>query len=371
VTPWPDAPLSGRQIGNYRLEREIGRGGMGVVYLATHVALERSVALKLLLPELAQDASVVARMLQEARCAAQITGHHVVRVIDVGQLEHTGQPFIVMEYVAGVDLARWLEREGPPPPERAVRWVIEACVAIAEAHEKGIVHRDLKPENLLLAEEEGGAQRIKVLDFGISKQLHRTGLRAVTRPHDLMGSPRYMAPEQILTPLLVDARADLWALGTILVELLTGEAAFPGQTAMEVWAGVLEAAPYLPEERVETTWPAGLVGVVRKALQKAPEERFQSVHELVTALAPYAPADAQPALAAIQRRVARASGAASLVEPPIAEPSLAPPLPAAAPAPWRRWRALLGLLAAAGLLAATLGLRACPTGKLALNAGPA
>ena len=365
----PATVSSSGQIGNYRLEREIGRGGMGVVYLATHVTLERPVALKLLLPELAQQPGVIDRMLQEARCAAQITGQHVVRVIDVGQLD-SGQPFIVMEYVEGEDLARVLEREGRPPVAQAVQWLIEACVAIAEAHDKGIVHRDLKPENLLLAREQGSDRHIKVLDFGISKQLHRTGLRAVTRPNDLMGSPHYMAPEQIRTPLLVDARADLWALGTILIELLTGDAAFPGHTPSEVWACVLEGEPQLPPERLALL-PAGLADVLRRAVQREPDARFQSVLDFVTALAPYADEAALPALCAIERRASHGPRpSSSRATAPLGSPASAlAPSARSEPPPQRRRRsaravAVLALLVAV-LAAAELRERASVRARVA------
>jgi serine/threonine protein kinase len=284
----------------YRLEREVGRGGMGVVYLATHIALEQAVAIKIVLPALAQNPVVIQRVLREARCAAQITGDHVVRVVDVGQLD-SGQPFIVMEYVDGQDLARVLAERGRLPPPLAVHWLLEAAVAIAEAHQKGIVHRDLKPGNLLLARAADGRELIKVLDFGISKQLGIVGERPVTRANDVIGSPNYMAPEQIRTPLLVDARADLWSLGAILLEFLTGKRAFPGDTITAVYTRVLEGEPDLPES-VGEELPADLRAIVLRCLRKDPNERFQSIHELVAALAPLAPARSASALQAIARR---------------------------------------------------------------------
>jgi eukaryotic-like serine/threonine-protein kinase len=294
------AESGGLICGKYRIEGEIGRGGMGIVYRALHVGLERAVALKVVLPELAQNDVVVRRMLDEARCAAQITSAHVVRVMDVGQLE-SGQPFIVMELVEGEDLARVMERNGIPTLERAVQWLLEASVAIAEAHEKGIVHRDLKPENMFLARSENGDPHVKVLDFGISKRQGRTLRRSVTRPNELMGSPHYMAPEQIRAPLSVDARADIWSLGTILIELTTGRQAFAGDTLASVCASVLESEPEIPEEALARL-PAALVLAMRRAVRKEPDERFQSVAELAAALAPFAPSEAGAALDAIARR---------------------------------------------------------------------
>jgi serine/threonine-protein kinase len=283
--------------GKYRLEREVGRGGMGVVFQATHTALRLRVAIKIVLPELAQNPLVIQRLLREARCAAQITGDHVVRVIDVGQLD-SGQPFIVMEYVEGEDLARRLAHSGRLTPHAAVHALLEACIAIAEAHAKGIVHRDLKPSNLFLARAADGRELIKVLDFGISKQAD--GERPVTRPNDVMGSPNYMAPEQICAPLAVDARADLWALGAILVELATGKRAFPGDTITAVYTRVLTGEPDLPEPD-SAELPKELLSVVSRCLKKDPNERFQNVHELVAALAPFAPPASDRALRAIAR----------------------------------------------------------------------
>ncbi len=296
--------------GKYRIEVEIGRGGMGVVYRALHIGLERPVALKVVLPELAHSEVVVRRMLDEARCAAQITSPHVVRVMDVGQLS-TGQPFIVMELVEGEDLARVTERDGIPTLERAVQWVLEACVAIAEAHAKGIVHRDLKPENIFLAQSDGAEPQIKVLDFGISKRIDRAERRSVTRPNEIIGSPHYMAPEQIRAPLSVDARADIWSLGTILIELTTGHQAFGGDTLASVCSRVLESEPDLGEQALAAL-PPELVRVMRRAVGKDPGERFQSVAELAAALAPFAPASAAPALNAIARRSRHALAERSL-----------------------------------------------------------
>src|SRR5690606_25602524 len=190
---------------------------------------------------------------------------HVVRVIDVGQLE-SGQPFIVMEFVDGEDLARRLARRGPLPLPLAVHALLEACVALAEAHAKGIVHRDLKPSNLFSARAADGSERLKVLDFGISKQLEAAE-RPVTRPNDVMGSPNYMAPEQICTPLAVDARADVWALGAILLELSTGKRAFPGDTITAVYTRVLAGEPDLPEPD-GAELPSELVSVVCRCLRK-------------------------------------------------------------------------------------------------------
>ena len=170
-------------------------------------------------------------------------------------------------------------------------------MAIAEAHSKGIVHRDLKPSNLFLARATDGSERIKVLDFGISKQVDGAE-GPVTRAHDVMGSPNYMAPEQICAPLSVDARADIWALGAILVELATGKRAFSGDTITAVYTRVLTGEPELPEPD-SAELPNELVSIVSRCLRKEPAERFQSVHQLIAALAPFAPPASAQALRAI------------------------------------------------------------------------
>jgi serine/threonine-protein kinase len=285
--------------GKYRLERVLGRGGMGVVYAATNLALEVRVAVKLIRPDFAEDPVVVARLLEEARCAAQITSEHVVRVLDVGRLE-SGTPFIAMEYVEGEDVYSLLERDRLLPVEQAVGIVLEASIALAEAHHKGIVHRDLKPENLFLTRRADGSRLVKVLDFGISKRLGREAGPSLTTADTLMGSPDYMAPEQMRAPLGVDARADIWSLGAILYQLVTGRLPFHAETLADVCARVLEHEPKAPSAIVADL-PRGLDRVVLQCLSKDRARRFPSVHALARALEPFAQEPARRALSAIAR----------------------------------------------------------------------
>mgnify|MGYP001062724726 FL=1 len=225
-----NAPLTEVQpgdllAGKYRIERVLGRGGMGVVVSAVHEALDERVALKFLLPEALANQEAVQRFLREARAAVKIRSEHVARVTDVGTLE-SGAPYMVMEYLDGVDLARYLESRGPLPVPEAVEYMLQACEALAEAHALGIVHRDLKPANLFRIERVDGTPSIKLLDFGISKVIaHQV---ALTQTSSMLGSPLYMAPEQMTSSKHVDARADVWALGIILFELVTGEPPFQG-----------------------------------------------------------------------------------------------------------------------------------------------
>jgi len=214
--------------GKYRVERVLGWGGMGVVVAAHHLELDQRVALKFLSPQALASAEIVARFAREARAAVRIKSEHVARVTDVGQLDN-GSPFMVMEYLDGVDLSGWLAQKGPLPAEQAVDFVLQACEALAEAHALGIVHRDLKPANLFCIRRADGNLSIKVLDFGISKVTAPGASSSspdMTGTTVIVGSPFYMSPEQMFSSRGVDARTDIWSLGVVLFELLTGALRF-------------------------------------------------------------------------------------------------------------------------------------------------
>lgn len=268
----------------YRVERLLGAGGMGVVVEATHVDLERKVAVKLIRAELAKEPSVTERLKLEARAAAKIQSEHVGKVLDVGTLP-SGAPYIVMEYLEGQDLCQVLETRGALRVTQAIDYVMQACEALAEAHAAQIVHRDLKPENLFVARQPDGSSIIKVLDFGISKQLGGGERRQLTNPSTAVGSPRYMAPEQMQGGN-VDVRADIWSLGAILYECLSNVAAFDSETLPGICAQVLgqeprqlrDLAPHVPDR---------LAAVIMRCLIKAREQRFQDVAQLADALAPF------------------------------------------------------------------------------------
>jgi serine/threonine-protein kinase len=279
---------------------------MGVVYEAVHDDLGRRVAIKVIRSALSRDSSVVARMTREARAAAQLVNDHVVRILDTGQLD-SGSPFIVMEYLEGRDLYSLLEEQGPLGVESAARYVLEACLGLAEAHKHGIVHRDLKPENLFLATRPDGTELVKVLDFGISKQVGTRASMRLTGPAAALGSPQYMAPEQMRAEPDVDERADVWALGAVLFELVTGKVAFEGSTVAEMCTRVLEGEPTLPRQ-LRGELPAALDDVVRRCLQKDRSQRFQNVLELSAALSPMAGPGAQSLLDRIARLSTPARG---------------------------------------------------------------
>ena len=307
--------------GKYRVERVLGEGGMGVVVGATHVGFDDRVAIKLLRPELAQNAELVQRFLREGRASRKIRNEHVVQVMDVGTLE-SGAPYLVMEYLEGEDLAQRLARTGPLPPAEAVELLLQACEAIAEAHVIGIVHRDLKPANLFSVARRGGAPCIKVLDFGISKLTEGAGPSnaALTRTTATMGSPLYMSPEQLHSSRHVDARSDVWALGVILYELLTGTLPFAGDDLPRLTVQIVLHAP-IPIQTYRADLPPALVAAVSRCLEKDPAHRFANVAELARALEPVCSDRARMSVERIVS-IASSSGAISV---PVA--SRSPSLP--------------------------------------------
>jgi len=286
-----DVPPAGTTIGPYRVEKTIGAGGLGVVLEAVHVTTGRRVAIKVLPLRAAADPEAVVRFRRETRAAAKIGSDHVVRVIDSGDLD-SGLPYLVMEHLEGTSLAELLEQAAPLRVDDVVDWVLQAIHGIKEAHALGIVHRDLKPANLFLAPRASGPRIVKVLDFGAAKVTDGSPLDAetggsVTVATSLIGSPRYMAPEQIRSALEVDARADVYALGATLHELLTGKPLFAADTLARIFAQVLWDVPE-PVSNGRPDVPSGLDAVVARCLAKDRSERFPSVKELAAALAPFA-----------------------------------------------------------------------------------
>jgi serine/threonine protein kinase len=275
--------------GKYRVDRVLGAGGMGVVVEAHHLALDSKIAIKFLTPEVQGNAEAVARFAREARVAAKIRSEHVTRVLDVGMLD-TGAHYIVMELLDGMDLRQWLTRKGPLPVGEAVDFVLQASEAIAEAHDLGIVHRDLKPANLFCVRRPNGSQCIKVLDFGISKMSSlgdSGGGLSMTGTATVMGTPFYMSPEQMDSARNTDGRTDIWALGVILFELLTGQLPFSGESLPQVCMSVTSRpAPSVRALRADV--PPELEAAIHKCLEKDRTKRFQTVGDLCDAVAPFA-----------------------------------------------------------------------------------
>lgn len=310
--------------GKYRVERALARGGMGVVVVATHLKLDRLVAIKLVDLEGKDRAHVSARFLREARAAGRLVGDHVVRILDLDEAAD-GTPFLVMELLEGTDLERLLTEQGPVTPARAVDWALQACAALAEAHARAIVHRDVKPANLFLVRRLDGVELIKLLDFGISKII--TDEVQLTRTAATLGSPLFMSPEQLLTPNVVDRRSDVWSLGVTLYRWLAGAAPFDAADASAL-AAQIAARPPTPLHDVVTGLPQGLPEVVMRCLEKDAALRFSSVLDLAAALEPFRPS---AGLGSVERvRLADAVARATVV----AAPSPAPAPSAAAPPSW-------------------------------------
>jgi serine/threonine-protein kinase len=269
-------------LDKYRVERVIGQGGMALVVAATHLTLREPVAIKLLLPEMAQNPTVVQRFLREAKAAVRLKGEHSVRVLDVGTMPD-GSPFMVMELLVGIDLAEVTKERTRLPATDAVDLLLQACEALAEAHAAGIVHRDIKPSNLFITRRPDGTPLLKVLDFGISKVAFDTEVSDLTMD-SIVGTPSYMSPEQLRGSPEVDARADVWSLGIVLYRLLAGARPFKADTlaALAIQAAT-EPTPPLP-----MPYPPNLDYIVYRCLEKDPLRRYQSVAELAFALAPFA-----------------------------------------------------------------------------------
>jgi serine/threonine-protein kinase len=314
----PTSPANEGKLvaGKYRIERVIGVGGMGVLMAAEHEGLHTKVAIKFLLPEMLGHKDIVARFTREAQAAVQIKNEHVAHILDVGTLE-SGAPYIVMEYLDGGDLAAWLQQRGPLPVEQAVDFVLQACVAMAEAHGLGIIHRDLKPANLFCIKRPDGQLSIKVLDFGISKM---TGIAdsaelSGTKTSTVMGSPFYMSPEQMRATKDADAQSDIWALGVILYELLTGKVPFDGKAATDLAIKVATEPPPAPR-LLRPDVPPGLEAAILRCLEKNKRDRFQNVAELAVGLVEFAPKSARVSVERIRGTILSAGLSGAIAMPP-------------------------------------------------------
>jgi serine/threonine protein kinase len=276
--------------GKYEVERVLGFGGMGVVVAAKHLTLGERVAIKFLLPQAMKKAEVKQRFLREARAAVRIKSEHVARVFDVGTLED-GAPYMVMELLEGADLSALLKTRGATSVDVAVDYVLQACEAIAEAHSLGIIHRDLKPANLFVSKRADGSAVVKVIDFGISKVAEAEGEVEMTKTDVMMGSPVYMAPEQMISARDVDVRADVWSLGVILFYLIMGRQPFLGNSVTQLYASIIDGPPRLCETRRDV--PPALEAAVMKCLMAQPRERWSNVAEFALAIAEFGPPTAR------------------------------------------------------------------------------
>jgi len=284
----PNDPLVGTVLaGRYVVERRVGEGGMGLVYLGVHRDIDKRVAVKVLRDDLSRRPEVVARFRQEAKSASRIGHEHIVDIFDFGETAR-GASYFVMEFLEGEDLGRLLGRESTLEAARACAIVVQCCRALSAAHEKGIVHRDIKPENIFLTKRDGVDDFVKIVDFGIAKMsdIETDGApgRKLTKTGMIFGTPEYMSPEQAAGKEL-DHRVDIYALGVILFECLAGRVPFEGDTFMGVLTQHLFAElPPIEAVNPEARVSAELELVIRKALAKDPDDRYQDTDELAEAL---------------------------------------------------------------------------------------
>ena len=281
--PAPSVRIGEVLAGKYEVVDHIGQGGMGYVFEGLHRGLGQRVAIKVLRKQRGHDEEMIARFEREARAAAKLKSEHTARVMDVDVLED-GTPFMVMELLEGHDLETELCRFGKLPIAHAVDLVLQACSAMAEAHQRGIVHRDLKPPNLFLC-PRGDGVTVKLLDFGISK-METEGQKSVTQTSSSLGTPLYMSPEQIRSAKHVDERTDIWSLGVILYELIAGTTPFEADSPTAVIAAITADAP-VPLVQTASDVPEALSMIVMKALEKHPDRRWRSVDAFAKALAPH------------------------------------------------------------------------------------
>lgn len=302
--------------GKYRVEKILGKGGMGVVVAAMHLHLREQVALKFLLPSVGRTEEFNARFLREAKVSAKLRNEHVVKVSDVGVLDN-GAPYMVMEYLEGTPLNRILRQEAPLPVPRALDYIVQACEGLAEAHALGVVHRDLKPSNLFVTRRPDGSDLLKVLDFGISKAhlLDAAEFEDLTAAGTLMGSPRYMSPEQLADTARVDDRADVWSLAVMLYEMLTGAPPFVAETHALTCMKVLGPNPpdsiCARREDVPAALEAAIFHALERDLAARTADVGQFAEELLQAVGDVAPDPLWVALPRIQGTIHSREGGSS------------------------------------------------------------
>lgn len=338
----------------YRVSRVLGEGGMGWVVGAEHLQMPTTVAIKFLKQQ--ASAEHLERFRREAKSLAQLHTEHVARVLDVGTLA-SGEPYIVMEYLDGLDLAQLAKQNGRLSIAQVADYMCQACVALSEAHALGIIHRDVKPANLFLANLRDGRQIVKVVDFGISKvnaaaRGPKTGL---TETGAFLGSPAFVSPEQLRSTRQVDARSDVWSLGASIYKLIAGRDVFEANSVAELAMAILVAPPP-PLRAVVPEAPVEVEQIILRCLSREPEARFQSVAELAAALMPFGGPAAQAAVAQIQGNPVSAASlpaasppAAAAVQIPAAVPPAVQVPEAVAPAGPSR-RLIVGGIALGGAL---------------------
>lgn len=302
--------------GKYQIVRLLGQGGMGAVYEAAHLGTGRRVALKVILGEITISRDAILRFQREARAAGVIESQHIVQVLDTGIDREHGVPFMVMEYLVGEDLQKLCERRGPLPPDLALRIIAQACSGLHKAHTAQVVHRDIKPANIYLAHRDDGDVVVRLLDFGIAKvkedQLNGNPNQGLTRTGSMLGSPLYMSPEQAQGLKTVDHRTDVWSLGAVLYEALSGKTPHHRAETLGQLIMAICTSPPAPIEQLVPSLPPSVAEIVHRALRLDPGERFQSAAEMrdaIRELLPHGSALQETMLAPLAETSGRAANA--------------------------------------------------------------
>ncbi|HEY2883482.1 MAG TPA: serine/threonine-protein kinase, partial [Pirellulales bacterium] len=272
-----------KQLGQYKLKRLLGAGGMGEVHLAEHQLMKRPVAIKLIKPSKAADPQALARFHREVQATAKLTHWNSIEIFDYGHTDD-GTFYYVMEYLPGKSLADLVDKHGPLAPERVVFLLEQICEALGEAHELGLIHRDIKPGNIFAAERGGVYDVAKLLDFGLAKPAISNGDVSLTQEGTITGSPLFMAPEQATGDSMPDGRSDIYALGAVAYYLLTGHAPFEAENPVKVIIAHAQK-PVVPPSQLQPGIPADVERIVMKCLEKKPDDRFADVWDLSAALA--------------------------------------------------------------------------------------
>jgi len=269
------------QLGQYSLEEKIGEGGMGEIYRARHAMLRRPTAVKLLTGDASEDQ--LRRFEKEVQLTARLTHPNTISVFDYGRTPD-GTFYYAMELLSGMTLEQLVERHGPQPPGRAIHLILQVCGALNEAHGVGLIHRDIKPANIYLTQRGGVSDVVKVLDFGLVREVRDDGSVTRSNINFVVGTPLYLSPEAILAPESIDARADIYGLGGVLYLLLTGTTPFSGRSVVEICGHQLHSPPTALSARAPLPVPEDLDRLVIACLAKDPRERPQSARELARAL---------------------------------------------------------------------------------------
>jgi len=338
----PDPRIGQVVAGRFKIEELIGQGGMGKVFRARHLALDRNVCLKMLKPSVLEDPTVIGRFEREAMAASRLNHPNSIQVLDFGRNEADGALYLAMEYVQGKDLRAVLREEWPLPEKRLCHIMAQVLAALGEAHAHNVIHRDLKPENIMVEQRRNQPDFVRVLDFGIARILD-SDLPRLTKADVVCGTPQYMAPEQA-TGGQLDARCDLYAVGIIFYQMVTGQVPFDGPSSMDVLTRQVQEAPVPPRKRQpKALISAGLESLILRVLSKDPARRPQSAEEF------------RQLVIAVQNgadlATVRADPPALPAAPPPPPRKLVParrdPSPARAAAPARRIRPLAIAVAAA------------------------